>query len=203
MTSDKKDIDKGREAAEIVKRIGAGDRSAETLLVERYGLALTGMIRARMRNDSRHDDIYQETIWFVIQRLRGEGLNEPEKLPAFMMGVAKNMIRSRRRSDHDDVIVRDPDLVDDIVHSDPSVIEEFSGEQFRQAVDDLIRRLPNPRYREILYRHHVLAEEKKWICGAMDLSPANFDRVIHRARNALRKLLDDDAIVSMNDFFEK
>lgn len=196
-------MNEARISADLVRRVAAGEKSAETAIVEHYGSALRAMIRSRMPGDARHDDVFQETMWAVILRLRSRPIDDPEKLGAFISGVAKNKIRSRKRSDHDVNTTPDAEYIDALRNYLPSAMDDIEGEEFRDAVRVLISRLSNQRYMEILVRHHVHGEEKPWICGAMDLTPANFDRVIHRARNAVKALVEGDEIHSIQEFIDR
>jgi len=56
----------------------------------------------------------------------------------------------------------------------------------------LIEQMKVPRDREILYRFYVRDQGKPLICDALDLSNAHFDRVINRARNRFRALVEQE-----------
>lgn len=204
MSDEKSDKDQSEKIAiDIAARIKAGDHSAEAEFVSEYGPGLLTMLRMRMRFDSRVDDVYQDVLIIVLQRLRGDGLDQPEKLPAFIQGVAVKVIAGKYRKDHDFDTQPDMDKIGVIQDHAPSTVHQISTEQSDRAARTLLKKLPNKRYREILFRHYVLGESKSWICGAMELTPQNFDRVIHRARYAFRKLLEDKGIDSVDDLFDE
>ena len=46
------------------------------------------------------------------------------------------------------------------------------------------------RDRDILVSYYAKEEEKGSICERLDLTPANFDRVLFRARSRLKQLID-------------
>src|SRR5947199_6430839 len=80
-----------RIAAELARRIGAGDRRAETELVERYSRGLLFHLRHMTGNPAASDDLHQETFRVVLERLRGEGLAPPEQLSGFIFRTARNL----------------------------------------------------------------------------------------------------------------
>jgi RNA polymerase sigma-70 factor, ECF subfamily len=57
-------------------------------------------------------------------------------------------------------------------------------------VKKVIREMSSPRDRAILVRFYLDEDEKETICRDMGLSPLQFDKILHRARGRLRKLLE-------------
>jgi RNA polymerase sigma-70 factor (ECF subfamily) len=58
-------------------------------------------------------------------------------------------------------------------------------------LENAMEQLAQPRDREILHRFYLLEEDKSVICSALDLSAAHFDRVLYRAKQRMRELLND------------
>ncbi|WP_457819827.1 hypothetical protein, partial [Staphylococcus aureus] len=46
----------------------------------------------------------------------------------------------------------------------------------------------------ILVRFYLDEEDKNRICSDLGLSPLQFDKILHRARGRLRKLLESDGL---------
>jgi RNA polymerase sigma factor (sigma-70 family) len=89
-------------AALLVRRIRAGDRSAEEELVKQYRPGVLTIAAARTRDYEAARDLTQEIFIHVLKAVREGQLREPEKLSAFIQGIARNVInnflRSRTRS---------------------------------------------------------------------------------------------------------
>ncbi|HEY1272172.1 MAG TPA: sigma-70 family RNA polymerase sigma factor [Terriglobales bacterium] len=91
----------------LVRRILAGDRSAEEELVRTYrrGVVVIASVRTRDREAAR--DLAQDILMAVIQALRAGHLREANKLSAFIQGTARNLInnylRSRARKSESDL----------------------------------------------------------------------------------------------------
>ena len=64
----------------------------------------------------------------------------------------------------------------------------------------VVESLPTPRDREIVRRFYLDEEEKEAICRDLGLSPLHFDKVIFRARQRMRKLLEERGF-KKTDFF--
>jgi len=81
----------------LVDRIRAGNPSAEEELVHIYqrGVIAIATIRTRDREAAR--DLAQEVMIAVIKALREGQLREPNKLPAFIQGTARNLINNHLR----------------------------------------------------------------------------------------------------------
>lgn len=168
--------------ADLVRRIGAGDKNAEEQLVKRYQRPIFEILKNRTRDSELAKDLLQETLIIVLQRLRTRGIEQPDKLVAFMHRTAHNLVigyfrKENRRNTH-----ADTDLVE--VQQDRSAadLDLFLREEQAQLVRGLLDELRTPRDREILLRFYVWNQEKPIICDAMDLDGGQFDRVISRAR---------------------
>lgn len=80
--------------AELARRIMAGDALGESELVDRYRRGLLVIATVRTRDREAAQDLAQEILMAVIQALRVERLQDPEKLTAFVYGTARNLINN-------------------------------------------------------------------------------------------------------------
>jgi RNA polymerase sigma-70 factor (ECF subfamily) len=74
--------DEARVSAELARRIAAGDRSAETELVERYQRGVLYLLKRKARDPEIALDLRQETFRIAIEKLRSQGLAEAERIGA-------------------------------------------------------------------------------------------------------------------------
>ena len=175
---------------DLLGRIGGGDAAAEAVFVERFSRGLCAYLRRLGCPPELAEDLHQETFRIVLERLRARGLEEPERLAGFLRGTARNLYlderrkRARRRTESDeDVIAR---------VSDPR-----SG-QLRRVLDaeaaTLVRRLIGEldvaRDRQVLYRFYIAEDRKEVICRELGLSSQHFSRVLFRARQRFKELLE-------------
>jgi RNA polymerase sigma-70 factor (ECF subfamily) len=175
-------------AADLARRIAAGDCEAEGELVRRYSRGVLFHLRRMSRDAALSDDLHQETFRVVIERLRGEGLAEPDRLAGFILRTARNLFlgaerkRVRRGEDLDGAAAEPSDLA-------PGQLAQVLQEEAAERVRALLRELPTPRDRELLLRFYVAEEDKDRICCDLGLSSLHFNRVLFRARQRFRELL--------------
>ena len=93
LPSDTKDL------RDLVDRIRQGDTEAETELVRQFTYRIFVMSFVRTRDREAARDLVQEVLMAVIGALRKGQLQDPEKLPAFVHGTARNLINNQLRNE--------------------------------------------------------------------------------------------------------
>jgi RNA polymerase sigma-70 factor (ECF subfamily) len=78
----------------LVERIAAGDPAAEAELALRFDQRLRIMMVVRTRDRETARDLAQEALIAVLAALRKGQLREPEKLPGFVHGTARNVLNN-------------------------------------------------------------------------------------------------------------
>jgi RNA polymerase sigma-70 factor, ECF subfamily len=177
---------------ELSRRIREGDVSAESELIRQFEPGLRVLLRRRTGGDvGLLQDLVQETLLIVIQRLRGAGLEDPQKLAAFAAQTARNLaIASLRKAERQRTDV-DSDATDR--KADPSQDVEFhtADAEAALAVRAMLRELPQPRDRLMLKRFYLEDHDKQLICEEMDLTEAAFNQALSRARRRFRQILEE------------
>jgi RNA polymerase sigma-70 factor (ECF subfamily) len=177
-------------AADLVRRIAAGDAKAEAELVERYSRGVLFLLRRRSGDPALADDLHQETFRVVLERLRGRGIGEPEKLAGFVRATARNLfigeVRKRTRRKTDD----DSEAVERTVDVGHGQYAEAVRAQQAAAIRELLGELGTERDREILMRFYLAEDDKEAICADLGLSSLHFNRVLHRAKQRFKEILD-------------
>ena len=136
-------------------------------------------------------DLVQETLLVVIQRLRGAGIDDPQKLAAFAAQTARNLaIASLRKAERQKT---DVDSEATERNPDPSCGVEARAEDVEaaMAVRALLRELPQSRDRLMLKRFYLDDHDKELICQDMQLSEAAFNQALSRARKRFRQILEE------------
>lgn len=171
---------------QLVDRISAGDVTAETELWNRFKDGVFQIVLRRVRNHHLAEDLTQETYLIVIGRIKKGEVREPEKLGAFVAQVARfhaiERIREirRRRPEELEVAVQVPDPAPDQL---TQLERAEANREIRSLIENLI-----PRDREVLTRLYLKEEPKDRICADLGLTSAQFDRIVHRARQRYREL---------------
>ena len=175
---------------QLLKRIFNGDHSAEQELAERYWKGLFYIVRQRCKDAQLAADITQDAILVVISKARAGKINEPKALTAFVRSTGLNLVsghfRKEQRRATDAVGETQFEVMDD--RMDVSRVVE--SKQAVELVTRLIGEMPVERDKDILKSYFVEEQSKQDICKRLDLSLAHFDRVLYRARNRLKKLIE-------------
>src|ERR1044072_3296418 len=133
---------------ELSRRIREGDASAEAELIRQFEPGLRVLLRRRTGGDyGLLQDLVQETLLIVIQRLRGDGIDDPQKLAAFAAQTARNLaIASLRKAERQKTDV-DSEVTDRNADPAQSVDRIASDLEAALAVRALLRELPQARDR--------------------------------------------------------
>ena len=177
------------QSREWVRRIKHGDRSAESELVSRYSRSIRLILLKRTGNPQLASDLSQDTFVVAIRKLRAGDLKKPESLAAFIRQTAVNISiqhfrKEKRYVNRSDGII---ELLD--AHSDHKA-EQLDSLTIREILDKVLDQLSIARDREILRRFYLRDEDKEKICDDLLLSATHFDRVLYRAKQRMRKLID-------------
>jgi RNA polymerase sigma-70 factor (ECF subfamily) len=173
-------------SAALVKRIIAGDPTAEEELARRYTRGIRMLLR-RITNDRSADDLHQDTFRRALEKIRRGELREPGKLSAFMCGLARNLAIDSLRQSMRAEQLQPPQPVPT---PDADALEQLLREERARAVRQVLSEMPVARDREILRRFYIAEEDKEQICADLGLSALHFNRVLHRARERFRELFD-------------
>lgn len=187
------------DAADLVRRIQAGEREAEGELVTRYGPGLTYLLRHLTRDPDRAQDLCQETFLIAIEKLRAGELRDADKLPAFLRGTAKNLVRAgwrrqRRRARAGESLASPADAERPAAEPPdpaPGPLEGLLLEEEIELARRLLAELGSPRDREVLYRFCVAEEDKEAICSRLGLTRLQLNLVLFRARQRFRALWEE------------
>ncbi len=178
--------------AELVRRILAGESQAESDLVERYSRGVKFLLLELTRDPARADDLHQETFRLVLEKVRAGELREPEKLPAFIRQLARNLFIGEYRKTVKRPVVSGGGAEEIAPPPDPapSPLARLLAKENAAIVRRLLAELKPARDREVLFRFFVAEQPKEEICEAFGLSSLHFNRVLHRARQRLKNLLE-------------
>lgn len=174
---------------EIAARIAAGDRAAEGELVQhtRFGLWMVLVKRGCSKDEA--EDLAQEALIVALRRLRAGELEDPSRISGYLLRTALYMQRGAQRRLSESRTVYEVEKVDQFADEKADPLAHLD----RSERQDLLRRalswLSQPRDRELLHRHYLLEEDKSEVCAKLDLSVEHFDRVLHRAKQRLAKLM--------------
>jgi len=171
---------------DLIARVLDGEREAFHVLLQRHTSSIFASLRAALGNREDAREVLQETWLRAFERL--SSLRDPECLRAWLLSIALNLARARKRRAFD----RRPGELYEV--REPCV-EDRSGESLErgETLDALRRRLSElpARQREVvdLRLNHELSHAE--IAGLLSIteeaSRANFYQALKRLREELRQ----------------
>jgi RNA polymerase sigma-70 factor (ECF subfamily) len=176
---------------DIVARIAGGDRTAESEFVRRFERGVRALVRRHCRpGDPIVDDLVQDVLTGVIERLRAGAIRDSGALAGYVQAAAVYATTAeyrRRRPTQSDA------TIENLADSDTPTAR-LEATQMSTMLRTLLAEMPVARDREILARFYLDEQDKDDVCRVLDIDPAHFHRVVFRARERFRTLLEQSGI---------
>jgi RNA polymerase sigma factor (sigma-70 family) len=181
----------------LVARAQAGDRTAVGELLHRYGQALyRSVLLPRLGSEAAAKDALSETYAKVVERIdrfTWAGVGFYPWLRTVALRVALDQLRSRKRMllwQAEDV-ERELDAAATTTPIDQSLADRRDRDAARRRVEAGLAQI-HPRYARAI-RLRILDEQpREDVAAALEVTPATFDVLLHRAIAALRKAVGSD-----------
>jgi RNA polymerase sigma-70 factor (ECF subfamily) len=138
-------------------------------------------------------DVLQDAVATTLTKLAGDSPPEPAHVAGFVFRTALNHLRNHRR--HTRTWRSDPDALETCVADGPSPLEASAAEANARLVRQVLAGLGSPRDREVLVRFYLDEQDKDEICAALGLTALQFNQVIFRARERMRRGLERAGMV--------
>jgi RNA polymerase sigma-70 factor (ECF subfamily) len=175
--------------SEIAHRIQGGDRDAEAELSRRFTQGITQIVVKLTGNYAIAQELCQETLIILLTRLRTKPLEDPEKLPAFVAQIARNLVISERRKTRRRKTEVNSEMVEQASDDTPDQVEDAQRESAAAAIRTVLSEMKSTRDRVLLVRYYLHDEDKRVICRDLGLSESSFNVVLFRARARFLELL--------------
>ncbi len=177
--------------AELVTGIQAGDRAAESELVSRYRRGVQVILR-RTLNSQDIEDLWQEVFVLVIEKIRADGVREPERLSGFICSLARNLALGALRKMPPAGATPGADQDTELEDPADGPLRHLLRQEDNRAVQRVLAELPALRDRQLLIRFYLKEEPKDRLCREYGISSLHFNRVLHRARARFRELWESE-----------
>jgi RNA polymerase sigma-70 factor, ECF subfamily len=165
-----------------------------TTLIEQNYVGLRLLVCRRCRDPHVAADLLNEAVVTTWAKWQAGKIERPEQIAGYVLQVTMNLLRNHRRA-----IAERPEKRVDAAKLQELASEGEPGDEAIEReiavqVKDVIRGMSSQRDRAILVRFYLDEEDKETICRDMGLSPLQFDKILHRARGRLRKLLESGGL---------
>jgi RNA polymerase sigma-70 factor (ECF subfamily) len=182
------------EERELVARAQAGDKRAMGELFHRFGPGLyRSVLLPRLGSEAAAKDALSETYAKVVQRLHQftwQNVGFYPWLRTVALRVALDQLRARKRLVlwEDDAVAREIDKSQTTTPVEQQVSDRRDREAARAKVDTALETI-HPRYARAI-RLRILEERpREEVAQMLEVTPATFDVLLHRAIGALKKQL--------------
>lgn len=175
-----------RTDAQVVRDVLSGERDAYRLLVRRYGGLLYN--HAVRMVDSQDDaaDLVQKALVSGYRKL--SSCRQPDRVGAWLFRIlsnlAKDFVRHPRRRDIS------LDRLSEVPAQASTPLEETHRGEIRVRLQTALGRL-TPEQREAFLLKHVDGRSYEEMAAVLDVPKASLKMRVHRAREALKELLED------------
>jgi RNA polymerase sigma-70 factor, ECF subfamily len=175
---------------------GAGPLSEADVaaLIEKNYVGLRLLVSRRCRDQHVGADLLNEAVCTTWAKWQAGKIERPEQIAGYVLQVTMNLLRNHRRA-----IAERPEKRADAsklqeLPSDGQPADETIEREIASQVKNVIRGMSSQRDRAILVRFYLDEEDKETICRDLGLTPLQFDKILHRARGRLRKLLESGGL---------
>ena len=163
-------------------------------LIGRDYVGLRALLFRRTGDPHVAADLLNEAICTALEKYNAGQIARPEQIVGYIFQVAMNHLRNHRRSMHERADRRvSPEVIDTLSADDAP--DEF--EKDNRVIDRVIRimrTMASARDRTILVRFYLDEAGKDEICRELNLTPAQFASVLHRARLRLKDMLEAEGL---------
>jgi RNA polymerase sigma-70 factor (ECF subfamily) len=175
---------------ELVERIRAGDRKAEERLVELFARPVSQLLARQTNRRPEAEDLFQETFRLALDKLRRGELREPDRLPGFLAGLARNLAIDHYRAIHRRRTDTGIEHLEALPATKPSALHKVLDAEKVRRVRQLLGELNVPRDREVLFRFYLGEEDRETIAADLGVDVLQLNRILHRARQRYKELAE-------------
>lgn len=184
------DRDTSRRWADLAQGVRAGDQVSDEEFARAFYPHVMAMTAGRLRDRETASEITQEVLLGVLQALRKGQLRDPDKLPAFVIGTARNLINHHLQelATHPRITSFNPGVAADPPtdrHGSPQELE--IEEKERRAIAREVLRKLKPMDRRILYLTLAEGLNPREIALEVGLKPENVRNRKSRALKAVKR----------------
>jgi RNA polymerase sigma-70 factor, ECF subfamily len=166
-----------------------GEDAISDQFIRQHYAGLHALLQRRIGDSGVAAEMLNEAVATAIVHARQGRVAEPERIAGYVFRVAMNLYRNYRREFDNRTELRAAGDAIQYLPGDRGADEGLDAGIVRE-VRKIVASLPTQRDREIVKRFYLDEEEKDDICRSLGLAPLHFDKVIFRARQRLRALLE-------------
>src|SRR3954451_19138577 len=185
MTTTPRTEDASESDSNLWQLVCRGSASAFEVLVRRYQSLVCSVAYSACGNLALSEDVAQETFW-TAWRQRAS-LQQPDRLKAWLCGIARNLAKNARRKASRPVESAErQDVLGELSSDEPGPAEEAVSREEESLVWQALERIPEV-YREPLILFYREDRSVAEVAGALVLSEDAVKQRLSRGRGMLRE----------------
>ena len=163
-------------------------RTAEDSIRKEDLRGLKSLLERHCGNAATAEDLLGDAIETALRKLRHGEIARPELLAGYVYRVALNHLRNLRRSQR---VSRGGSAgLEGIASDDADAAVPIERAHWARLMREVLTELPAARDREIITAFYLEEEDKEAVCRRLGLTGEHFNRVVYRARERFRELLE-------------
>lgn len=152
-------------------------------------VGIKALLERRCGSAAVAEDLLSEAIETSLRKLQAGEIARPELLVGYVYRVALNHLRNFRRTNKASRSTAEG--LEEIPDSRPSdAAIPLEQAHWAKLMREVLQELPAGRDRQIIVGFYLEERDKESLCQQLGLSELHFNRVIHRARDRFRELLE-------------
>lgn len=166
-------------------------------LASEHRRGLVSMLTNLCGDPYRAEDLAHNALIIVIRKLKSGDVREPKRITQYLYSTARFLhFGWYRRADNQLEFRESMEGLEVEIDNSEDAIE---AAQRADLIRHSLQKLQQTRDREILTRSYLNGQTKQEICDALDLSTQHYDRVIYRAKNRLRTIVEAEQLEAVCD----
>ena len=181
---------KSKVSGELAVKIITGDKQACNEFAQINYSWLLFVVRRKFAQSNNHEDIVQDTFMLVIKKLQQGSVNNPNAISAYLRSTVINIGFEYLRKDKKFTSATDQEYLEVIEDCKQDILSDLIWQDKIQFVKQVMDELTVQRDKDILIKFYFNDENKVSICSKLVLSSEHFDRVLYRAKQRLKQLIE-------------
>ena len=189
-------------SGELAAKISLGDIAVKNEFVQINYRWLLFIVRRKFAQSNNHEDIVQDTFMLVLNKLQQGKVNNHKAIMGFLRTTAINIGYEYLRKDKKFTSAIDQNFLDAIEDSKQDILSSIIWDDKVKYVKLVMDELKKQRDKDILIKFYFKDQNKLSICDELDLSSEHFDRVLCRAKQRLKQLIEKKGDNNPNNSLE-
>jgi len=190
-----------QQSPRVADELSSVSHARVAALIKEHYAGLRLLILKKVRDPQTAADLLNGAIAKTLEHLQANRIGNPDQIAGWVYRVALNDLNNYRRNMNTRGGVRDSEETLEALSGEGDASDGVAESRLASLVRQIIEKLPTERDRAIIKRFYLDEADKDEICREQPgLSALHFDRVIHRARQRMKELMEKQGL-KRTDFF--